>query len=119
MAASLRLPPGADDATQHCEIHGHDGIEEDTRDKGADDSTGLGEAGLEAVGGLGSEGDGDGEREDDSRVAQREGETQAQRALALLEQVASGVVDGRDGGFAPPAVRRAPQWYSSLGFLRG
>src|SRR5438094_733364 len=36
------------------------------------------------------------EQEDDRRVAQREEESNAQRLLPLLEQLARGVVDGRD-----------------------
>ena len=51
------------------------------------------------------DGEPDREREHDRRVAEREEEADAERALALLEQLAGGVVDRRD----VVGVERVPQ----------
>jgi hypothetical protein len=71
-------------------------VEERRRHDRPDDRARGGEALLHARGSLGRERDPEGQREHDRRVAEREREADAERAAALLHQVAGRVVNRRD-----------------------
>src|SRR5215217_2891540 len=86
----------ADDVDEHDEIEPADDEQERARYAGADHAADLGKAGEVGLDRGGRDGEPDRQRKDDRRVAEREEEPHAQRALALLAKLARGVVDRGD-----------------------
>ena len=88
--------PHLDDPDQHEQVEAGDQVEEHRRDDGADDPAGGLEAVPEPRGGRSGHRDAHRQRQHDGGVAQGEEEPHPQWALAFLQQVAGGVIDGGD-----------------------
>ena len=95
LAAAGHLAEHLVDVEQDHEVDQADDQQERRRHPGADQATDLLE-GRDVADDAGGDRDEHGQRHDDGRVAEREEEADRDRPLAVLHELAGGVVDGRD-----------------------
>src|SRR5207253_10061462 len=96
----LHAPEEANDVEQDDQIQDANQQQEDARDAGANQAAQVFQLAvpIDEVGHdeLGGHAQGEGDQEDDRRVAKSKENSDVERLLAFLQQLARGVVDGRE-----------------------